>query len=47
MIVLDEGGLQALADFKLPLLTWKESQELKARHALLTDSGNLIQYLFS
>ena len=46
MIILDEGGLQALADFRLPLLTWKESQELKVRHALITDSGNLIEYLY-
>ena len=40
--VLEHEGAQALAEYRLPLLNWKEAQELKSRHALLTHAPGLV-----
>lgn len=43
--IYEDEGPDALAEFRLPLLTWKEAQQLKAEHALLLESSGRCPYL--
>ena len=43
--VYEHQGMEALSQFRLPLLTWKESEELKAACRIEGPSGNRMLFL--